>query len=143
MSLYNLVHDFNPLAGVLLDGLNLYPPSDNIARFRDAALYNKDREENDYLIRVITRTGGPNRPTYQENIDKLSKHDLFVKDEDDVFDSTYAYFFFKLPESLIEDIRKVKETHPETISSVIDNKSMKEKYDDALKFKEKTLSGGK
>lgn len=134
MSLYNLILGFNPLAGVLLDSIGLYPPSAHIGRFRDAALYNKDRAENDYLIRVTTRTGGSNRTLYQENIDKLIKHELFVKNEDDAFDTTYMYFFFKLPEELAEDIRKVREKNPDKIRSVINNMSINEMVGHDLKW---------
>lgn len=126
MSLYNMIHGFNPLAGILLVGLKLRPEA--IDRFRDAALYNKDRDENDFLIRVLTRTGGPNRESHQDSINRLMQHECFLKEEDDAFDSTYMYFFFKVP----EDFKEVFSKHPDWIRASVDNKTIKEKADRIL-----------
>lgn len=128
MSLYNMIHGFNPLAGPLLDSLKLYPPSQNIERFRDAALYNKDRAEDDYLIRVTTRTGDE---SYQGN-KKLAQHEHYLSEERDSFDHTYRYFYFKVPPKFQEHIRVLKEKHPKEFLLVVDNKSIKEKTDEAL-----------
>lgn len=104
MSLYNMLFGHNPLAGVALAALNLTP--DNIPRFRDAYY---DAEED--LLVVYTRTGGGNREYYDApgsyygedktgpfNSD-LEAHPAYLRDEDDDFDSTYAYFYFNVPES--------------------------------------------
>lgn len=73
-----------------------------IPRFRDCYL-------KDGLIVVYTRTGGGNRECYSDNDDHsnclhtgnenmISKHN-YLTDQDDEFDSTYAYFEFSpLPE---------------------------------------------
>jgi hypothetical protein len=132
MSLYNMIHGFNTLAGPLLSSLGLYLPSATIDRFRDASLYNKDRDEKDYLIRIITRTGGPNRDSHRESIDKLTKHEYFLKEEDDSSDPTYMYFFFKLPPGLIEDIKAAEEKYPGRVHATVDNDSLEEKMNSVL-----------
>ena len=47
-------------------------------------------------IRIHCRTGGGNREGYPNEI--LTKHPLYIQDEDDDFDCTYADYYFKLPE---------------------------------------------
>ena len=104
MSMYNMMFGNNPLAGVTLEALQLSP--NDIPRFRDAYF---DAEENQLVI--YTRTGGGNRDYYgdpdgYDNEDyegpfnsDLERHPEYVRDEDDDFDSTYAYFYFNVPES--------------------------------------------
>jgi len=102
MSLYNMMFGVNPLAGVTLSALNL--TSNDIPRLRDA-YYDADE---DRLV-IYTRTGGGNRDYYGSpdgydnegyegpfNSD-LEAHPNYVHDEDDDFDSTYAYFYFSVP----------------------------------------------
>lgn len=102
MSLYNMMFGNNPLAGVTLSALNL--SVDNIPRFRDAYF---DAAE-DRLV-IYTRTGGGNREyydspgSYNESYEgpfnsDLVAHPNYLSDEDDDFDSTYAYFYFSIPE---------------------------------------------
>lgn len=133
MSLYNIVHGFNPLAVPLLESLGLYPITPIVDRFRDAALYDKDLERGQYLIRIITRTGGPNREAYQESIERLTKHELFVREEDDDWDNTYMYFFFNLPPSISEGLAEAVGEAPHKVRMAIDNMNMKEKSEIALK----------
>jgi hypothetical protein len=127
MSLYNMVHGVNPLAGVLLNSLDF--GHGDIKRLRDAALYNKDLKDGEYLIRIITRTGGPNRSAYQDSIDKLTTHPAFIRIEDDSYDSTYMYAFFRLPDYILAGLKEAVKTHPELVQEAIDNKSIKEKTD--------------
>lgn len=126
MSLYNALRGFNPLAGPLLLSLRLYPPSATISRFRDAGLYNKDREAKDYLIRVTTRTGGPNRANHTESIGRLTKHEHFLREEDDDFDHTYMYFYFKLPPDLAKELKAAEERDPNKIRACVENRSLKD-----------------
>lgn len=124
-SLYTILHGTDPLAASLVlmlhDVAPLYPP-----RFRDAHL-NADGTE----IVIQTRTGGGNRecfcddespemkswmgwdgltknaeghfPTcYPWMNEQMTKHPLYIRDEDDDFDATYAYFYFRVPESQLE-----------------------------------------
>ncbi len=59
-------------------------------RFREAGVYPP------HLI-VRTRSGGGNREGYEEEIEKLKEHELYVNDDDCDYDSTYMYFEFTLP----------------------------------------------
>lgn len=125
MGLYNILFGVNPLSPILLKSLNLsyhgrklqingeYSPG----RFRDIYL-----SDDGTKILLYTRNGGGNRecwdaegcPVYpEEDIPqnhnpsclvyvnwKLTQHPNYIKDYDDDFDSTYAYFEFKVPETL-------------------------------------------
>src|SRR5574338_468778 len=103
MSLYNMIHGVNPLAGVLLHALGLTPA--DVPRFRDC-YWNGEH------ICLYTRTGGGNREYYDEPNDEngtgpwnssLRAVAGFVRDEDDDFDSTYATFYF-LPTDAFRDV---------------------------------------
>lgn len=114
MSLYNMMFGTNPLAGTVLAALNLTPG--NIPRLRDAYY---DADENQLVI--YTRTGGGNREYYggrngYDNYDyegpfneDLEAHAEYIRDEDDDFDSTYAYFYFSIPESFAPIFNTFKE----------------------------------
>ena len=104
MSLYNMMFGNSPLAGITLGALNLTP--NDVPRFRDAYF----EADEDRLV-IYTRTGGGNREYYGApdgydneeyegpfNLD-LEAHPNYLFDEDDDFDSTYAYFYFSIPES--------------------------------------------
>ena len=111
MSLYNMIHGFNPLAGVLLKVLDVTP--DRIPRFRDCYF-------NGEHIVIYTRTGGGNRDYYDsrattdsEDYDGPFNEDLralpgYVRDEDDDYDSTYASFYFTVPEQFNYLLDKLK-----------------------------------
>lgn len=113
MSLYNLLFGVNSLAPILLKHLGL--SEDDIPRFRDCYL------DGDQIV-IYTRTGGGNRDFYEDeetcrsnypeyfqkkedapkgpwNAD-LRKSKYYQSDEDDDFDSTYAYFRFRVPETI-------------------------------------------
>lgn len=121
MSLYNMLFGVNDMAQVLLKCLNFN--ASDIPRFRDCYL-EKDR------IVIHTRTGGGNRdcydslesckenyPEYFDGTDDpkgpwnsdLQKHPLYLSDEDDDFDSTYANFYFKFPEEFKSDLEAISE----------------------------------
>lgn len=91
MSMYNLLHGQNPLAGLIISMLDVYP-----ARFRDAWI-TEDRK-----IAIYTRLGGGNRDDYQENITQLQSHPNYFYDRDDEFDCTYATFYYSFPEKYKE-----------------------------------------
>lgn len=117
MSLYNLIHGHNPMAPLLLAVLGL--KSGDVPRYRDCWWDGEHQR-----IAIHTRTGGGNRPFYdseercRDNYpeyfpeDKPADHpsgpwnrDLralptFVYDEDDDYDSTYATFYFTVPEPM-------------------------------------------
>ena len=50
------------------------------------------------LVVIRTRTGGGNREEYEEENEKLRALQGFIKDEDDDFDCTYAYWHYEIPE---------------------------------------------
>lgn len=105
MSLYNMVHGFNPLAAMVLAMVGIEASA--VPRFRDAYY------DGEHLC-IHTRTGGGNRPYYEspqsyrdetgeDSAGGCWNEDLralpgFVRDEDDDYDSTYATFYFEVPE---------------------------------------------
>lgn len=123
MGMYNAVHGFHHDAGVLLKMLDIGQDNSKwkVGRFRDAWLNVGGTE-----ICIFTRNGGNNRkcweamPGFEEtevtnrandnaNSEKcdcsgctithhLPKHPNYLRDEDDEFDSTYAYIYFSVPE---------------------------------------------
>ena len=97
MSLYNMLFGQNPASGFLLASLN--KTSDEFGRFRDA--YYEKTDDGGKII-VYTRCGGGNREYYQEVFDEMETHPLFIKEYDDDFDCTYAYFEFNAPELVNE-----------------------------------------
>lgn len=132
MSLYNLLHGRNPLAPLYLAMLGLGVGS--VPRFRDVYLW-KQRDGN-HGIAVHTRTGGGNRDFYEHeercrdnypeyfdgsdteptgpwNAD-LRRSPLFVYDEDDDFDSTYATFYYRVPAGLQEQVNELADLGGQT-----------------------------
>lgn len=107
MSLYNMLHGVNQIALILLAALEI--EIENIPRFRDCWY------DGEHIV-IYTRTGGGNRLYYdskEELLENYAEEDYsgpfnsdlranpsFVKDQDDDYDSTYAEFFFNVPESL-------------------------------------------
>lgn len=89
MTMYNILFGKNPDTKDILASLNL--TEENIERFRDCWIDNRTGE-----IVVFTRTGGGNREHFPNEI--LVNHPLYLRDEDDFFDSTYASYYFSLPE---------------------------------------------
>ena len=89
MSLYNMLHGVNPLAGVLMKMLDIGPG--DVPRFRDCYF-------NGEHIIIYTRTGGGNREEYEAENDAMCGLPGYVRDEDDEFDSTYASFYYEVPE---------------------------------------------
>jgi hypothetical protein len=77
----------------------------DVGRFRDAWVEKGDAGEP--VIVIYTRNGGGNRECYcdeshesgclQEIIADLQEHPLYLSDEDDEFDFTYATFRFRCP----------------------------------------------
>lgn len=91
MSFYNFLMSENPDYAILLGTLGLNKNS--FGRYRDVYL-NADGS----VIIVYTRLGGPNRKDYKQFITNLRKHPNYMKDYDDDYDDTYAYFEFSVPE---------------------------------------------
>ena len=98
MSLYNKLFGVNPYATSLL--LILGGPE--VPRFGDCYL-NEASE-----IVIVTRTGGNNREAYKAENAALTQVPGYLRDEDDGFDHTYAYFFFAAPEDFADAIAEIK-----------------------------------
>lgn len=98
MSLYNAICGITPGHDLLLAILGQTP--ETVARYRDCFV-NKELE-----IEVYTRIGGNNREDYETDIQAMRAHPLFVRDYDDDFDSTFAYFVFKFPNDYPKELRQ-------------------------------------
>lgn len=98
MSLYNLINCVSPIADVALAALGL--EANKLPRFRDAYLVASED-----LIALYTRVGGSNRAFYSDAIASLQAHPLYVRDEDDPNDYTYATFYFRYPEEFAPALR--------------------------------------
>lgn len=93
MSLYNLLFGMNPNTDVVLALLGLR--QHDVERFRNVSL---DLEAGE--ISVYTRTGGGNREDYPQNA--LTSHPDYLRDKDDDFDSTYATFYLRIPQGMVD-----------------------------------------
>lgn len=118
MSLYNMLHGFNANAAKLLQSLELDPRT--IDRFRDASFAKKDEQ---FVIHIFCRTGGGNREDYPNTV--LVEHPLYISDEDDDFDCTYAHYYFKVPESVLKEVAD----QGLTMEELVDPETLKEKTD--------------
>jgi hypothetical protein len=101
MSLYNAVMGFNPACVLLLPMIG--KSREDFPRFRDCFAGNPETR----TIQVFTRTGGGNREAYEEENDAITQIEGFLKDWDDDFDSTFAYWEFAVPEIWHSDFDKV------------------------------------
>lgn len=110
MSLYNLMFGKNAWSDVILAVLDLRET--DIERFRDSSVDFDNRQ-----IVIMTRTGGGNREEYAN--EKLTSHPCYLYDEDDDFDCTYAYYYFKLPDDLADDIIKLGDIEKNGVSAFI------------------------
>ena len=103
MSLYNMVIGYHPLAGILLGCLDYDNETvSTIPRFRDCYLFQDE-------IRLLTRTGGGNRQAYEEENEALRQREGFIRDWDDAFDATFAWWAYKWPEDDRENLQKALE----------------------------------
>lgn len=112
MSLYNLLHGVNPLAGIWLTMLDLKP--DDVGRFRDCYLA-RDDETKELQIHIYTRNGGGNREDHWGVFDRLSNHPMYLRDWDDDFDSTYATIAFKIPDGFKSAVQELVKEQPESV----------------------------
>jgi hypothetical protein len=111
VSLYNMLFGEQPTAPVVLTILGI--TRDGVPRYRDAYF---TQEGGAPALAIHTRTGGGNRDFYDEpnseNEDGPWNSDLralpgFLRDEDDDYDSTYATFYFEVPEGLRADVAEL------------------------------------
>lgn len=95
MTFYSMLFGRNSQSDLLLAVIGFKEV--DVERFRDAFAEQDGKE-----IRVYTRTGGGNRSDYPQ-VD-LYRSPLFLRTEDDDFDSTYASFYFRVPEEFVADV---------------------------------------
>ena len=117
--MYNMIFGVNPASDFLLALLDL--TRNDVGRFRDAYVTEDGKE-----IAVYTRNGGGNRECYSEDAareaeeggcsctgciitDLLPAHPLYVRDEDDDFDCTYATVYFRVPDAALSLVRDMAE----------------------------------
>ncbi len=102
-----MVFGQNPASTVILATLGL--TEEAVGRFRDCGVSNGE-------IYVYTRNGGGNRECWGCENDscpgciisnKLPAHPLYLRDEDDEFDCTYATVYFRFPEEFAADLRAI------------------------------------
>jgi hypothetical protein len=98
MSLYNVVFGENEFASPLLVVLGL--KREELPRYRDCWWNGKE-------VVLVTRSGGGNREAYQSINDALTFHAHYLRDEDNSFDSTYAIFYFRMPDEHAHIIPKL------------------------------------
>lgn len=91
MSLYNVLFQENEDATVLLGMIGC--TRNMFQRYRDVNL-NKEGT----VITVLTRLGGFNRKDYKQVFKNVKRNPNYIRDYDDVFDNTYCYIDFKVPE---------------------------------------------
>lgn len=101
--MYNMIFPINPdRCGAILGLLGFAKP-DEVGRFRDAWV-EKDSDGKTPIFAVYTRNGGGNREDQAEAITRMQEHPLYLRDADDEFDYTYATFYFRTPEGILEDV---------------------------------------
>ena len=99
MSLYNMVHGFNPACILFMPMLGR--KQDEYPRFRDCFLSSDHKH-----IEIYTRVGGGNRNCgYGE--EELYEDPNFIETYDDDFDNTYGTYVFKVPEKWQADFDKI------------------------------------
>lgn len=111
MSLYNMMNGTNKFAPLALGVLANEVPGESFdlyfPRIRDAWF---EREDGRYQIRVHTRAGGGNRDEYQDDLDALSVHPWWLRDEDCEHDSTYCDIVFCVPDEVANQVtEKIKD----------------------------------
>lgn len=99
---YSAVLGTNPKAAAIVAMLrHAQPESESRAclfdfpRYRDA-YFAYDADGTAHIV-VLTRTGGGNRSSFVAENAAITKHPLYVRDEDDAFDATYALWWFDIP----------------------------------------------
>ena len=90
MSLYTKLFGENKDAVALLGMLSL--TRNSFGRYRDVYL-NKAGD----IITVLTRIGGGNAKEFAYVYNTLKEHSHYIRDYEDDFDETYAYFEFNVP----------------------------------------------
>ena len=93
MTMYNMLFGKNPSTDEILALLGLTEA--DVERFRDCWV--RDDDEGQRIV-IFTRTGGGNREWWPNA--KLTSHPCYIRDYDDDWDTTYAYYEFVIPEEV-------------------------------------------
>lgn len=118
MSLYNALLGKNDRYKEILELVDLN--EGDIERFRDAYL-----SEDARIVKVYTRTGGPNRSSYQTFINWMKTYSTYIKDYDDDFDNTFMTFEFRVPGDMYgKALELLKDT---------DTRTGQQKFEDLMK----------
>jgi hypothetical protein len=111
--LYNRAFTQWPGHAHLLVGLGLTATEEGktnihplVPRYRDA--YPVLRE-GAWEFHVLTRAGGPNRAELKEGIAYMQASPLYIDDEDESYDTTYATFRFRPPPDAAEVVARLEE----------------------------------
>ncbi len=125
MSLYNMLNGIHPSAEIVISLLNTFSNDENFSlanvRFRDAYL------KNGQMI-MLTRTGGGNREKYCNENNVITNHPLYIKNHDDDYDSTYALWYFKYPDTMPNEVRE----ELDSLEKEFPYTSLKEKSEDVI-----------
>ncbi len=102
---YNLIAGNHPAQLVLLSALGATDEGkiSLIPRLRDVYLFPEE-------IRILTRTGGGNREEYEESNEWLRSFDTFLRDWDDEYDDTYAWWAYSWPDAWRPQLQHMLET---------------------------------
>lgn len=99
MSLYNhLMDGFSESLTVAAFLLKLKEPAlfqSVFPRFRDTHAALVPGDDRAFVVTVMTRSGGPNRESFSDQIAAVRLHNDFVSDRDCPWDSTFMYFVFQ------------------------------------------------
>jgi hypothetical protein len=107
MSMYNMVCKTNALAPFIARILS--DAGISLERERD---YSPQERNGELVLAAYTPCGGGNREEYAAMWETVRKHPLYIADADDSFDSTYAYAFFRVPESIAPSLRALCDALP-------------------------------
>lgn len=104
MSLYNMLFGHNPFDESILELVNIN--FDDIPRYRDVFL-KEYKKHNQFVVTILTRTGGGNREEYEDSNDLLAENPNYIRDHDCSWDCTFAKFKFNVPQDKLENASKI------------------------------------
>lgn len=131
--LYNMLFGYNPAAKIVLTMLEFENPGE-VGRFRDA-YFQKNAVDGEICGVVLTRMGGGNRPDYPAEIGALREHPDYRFDQDCSGDSTYAEFWFRIPEEVRDGMPEVVEKWPQSLVTETLGERFSRKLDEIKKGK--------
>jgi hypothetical protein len=124
MTMYNLAFGSSHNAAALVP--TFLGADTEVGRFRDA-WFERDTTDESVILAVYTRNGGGNRECWDgEEPDcdctgclmtkHIPQHPLYVRDEDDSFDATYATIYYRIPLAGLDDRLNEDLPLPDTMS---------------------------